>query len=232
MNDLLTRSPQLTRSETIAGWSYFAFSFLCLPILLQYANAALSYPLNEARLNFVFYAANFTAILLIFHRFLGLNLRIAARRLFPVVWYAILGYLGYSVLTNLVSTLIAFVAPGFANVNDMSIASMVGTDSKLMFIGTVFLVPVTEELFYRGLMLRQLAGKSKTLAYLVSMGVFALVHVVGYIGSAAPLTLLLCFLQYLPAGYCLAWCYSSTGTIATPVLMHMIVNAYGIYNMR
>ena len=66
----------------------------------------------------------------------------------------------------------------------------------------------------------------------LSMGVFALVHVVGYIGSYDALTLLLCFLQYLPAGYCLAWCYSNTGTIVTPILMHMIVNAYGMYNMR
>ena len=46
------------------------------------------------------------------------------------------------------------------------------------------------------------------------------------------LTLLLCFLQYLPAGYCLAWCYANTGTIVTPILMHMIVNAYGISAMR
>ena len=64
------------------------------------------------------------------------------------------------------------------------------------------------------------------------MGVFALVHVVGYIGNASALTLLLCFVQYLPAGYCLAWCYQNTGTILTPILMHMLVNAYGLANLR
>ena len=232
MKDYLTHSPQLSRNETIAGWSYYAFSMLALPILLQYANAALSSPLNEARLNFVFYAANFTAVCLIFHRFLKLNLQIALRRIFPVLWYALLAYLGNSALTGILTNLLKVIAPGFANVNDMSISAMAGQELTLMAIGTVFLVPVAEEVFYRGLMLRHLAGKSRTLAYCVSMGVFALVHVVGYIGVYKPLTLLLCFIQYLPAGYCLAWCYSNTGTIITPILMHMIVNAYGLANLR
>ena len=96
----------------------------------------------------------------------------------------------------------------------------------------IFLVPVAEEVFYRGLLFRYLSGRSRWLAYAVSITVFALVHVTGYIGSASALTLLLCFLQYLPAGYCLAWCYANTGTIITPILMHMIVNAYGISAMR
>ena len=232
MRDLLTHSPQLSRNEVIAGWSYYAFSMLALPIVLSYVNALLPQPLTEARLNFVYYVANFTAVLLIFRRFLKLNLQIAVRRLFPVLWYALLGYLGYSALTSILTTLIRTIVPGFANVNDMSIAAMAGKELTLMAIGTVFLVPVAEEMFYRGLMLRHLAGKSRILAYCVSMGVFALVHVVGYIGVYEPLTLLLCFIQYLPAGYCLAWCYANTGTIVTPIVMHMIVNAYGLANLR
>ena len=232
MKDLLTHSPQLSRNETIAGWSYSAFSMLALPIVLAYVNGLLPDPLNEAKLNFVFYAANFTACVMIFRRLLKLNLQIAVRRIFPVLWYALLGYLGYSALTSILTALIQTLVPGFANVNDMSIAALAGKELTLMAIGTVILVPVAEELFYRGLMLRQLAGKSRILAYCVSMGVFALVHVVGYIGSYSPLTLVLCFIQYLPAGYCLAWCYSSTGTIVTPIVMHMIVNAYGLANLR
>ena len=232
MKDLLTHSPQLSRNEVIAGWSYYAFSMLALPIVLSYVNGLLPEPLNEAKLNFVFYVANFAACVMIFRRLLKLNMQIAVRRIFPVLWYALLGYLGYSALTSILTTLIHTLVPGFANVNDMSIAALAGKELTLMAIGTVFLVPVAEELFYRGLMLRHLAGKSRILAYCVSMGVFALVHVVGYIGSYSPLTLVLCFIQYLPAGYCLAWCYSSTGTIITPILMHMIVNAYGLANLR
>ena len=188
MKDLLTHSPQLSRNEMISGWSYYAFSLLALPIVLQYANAALGAPLNEARLNFVFYAANFTAVCLLLRRFLKQNLQIAFRRVFPVLWYALLGYLGNSALSQLLVLLIRMMVPGFANVNDMSIAAMASQDKTLMLIGTVFLVPVAEEVFYRGLMLRWFAGRNRTAAYLLSMGVFALVHVVGYIGVYKPLT--------------------------------------------
>ena len=232
MRDLLTQSPQLSRNETVAGWSYYAFSMLALPIVLIYANSALGTPMNEARLNFVMYAANFTAVILIFRRLLKLNLQIAARRLFPVIWYALLGYLGYSVLTRLLTDLIQVFVPGFVNVNDMAMAGLARKELTLTAIGTVVFVPVAEELFYRGLMLRQLAGKSRMLAYCISMGVFALVHVIGYIDTYSPLTLLLCFVQYLPAGYCLAWCYANTGTIVTPILMHMLANVYGLAKLR
>ena len=232
MKDALSLSPQLSRNEVISGWSYYAFSMLALPIVLQYTNSTLGYPLNEARLNFVYYTLNFAAVVMLFNRFLRGSFRVAMKRLFPVLWYALLAYLGNSALSRILLTLIRMVSPGFANINDAGIASMVGQDRMLMIIGTVFFVPVAEELFYRGLMFRHLSSRSRTLAYLVSMGVFALVHVAGYIGSASPLTLLLCFLQYLPAGYCLAWCYQNTGTILTPIVMHMIVNAYGLANLR
>ena len=232
MRDLLTQSPQLSRNETVAGWSYYAFSMLALPIVLQYVNDLLPHPLNEARLNFVFYTANFTAVVMIFRRLLKLNLMIAVRRLFPVIWYALLGYLGYSALRSILTSLIQILVPGFANVNDMSIAALAGKELTLMAIGTVILVPVAEELFYRGLMLRQLAGKSQILAYCVSMGVFALVHVVGYIGSYSPLTLVLCFIQYLPAGLCLAWTYTKADNIFAPTLVHAVVNAVAIGALR
>ena len=232
MRDLLTQSPQLSRNETVAGWSYYAFSMLALPIVLQYVNDLLPHPLNEARLNFVFYTANFTAVVMIFRRLLKLNLMIAVRRLFPVIWYALLGYLGYSALRSILTSLIQILVPGFVNANDMSIAAMAGNELTLTAIGTVVMVPVAEELFYRGLMLRQLAGKSRTMAYCVSIGMFALVHVIGYVDTYPPLTMLLCFIQYLPAGYCLASCYANTGTIITPILMHMIVNAYGLATLR
>ena len=232
MKDALSLSPQLSRNEVVSGWSYFGFSMLALPIVLQYTNGLLDYPLNEAQLNFLYYTLNFAAVAVLFNRFLRMSFRVAIRRAFPVLWYALLAYLGNSALSSIVISLIRILSPGFANVNDAGIAAMVGQHRILMIIGTVFFVPVAEECFYRGLIFRYLSSRSRTLAYLVSMGVFALVHVVGYIGNASFLTLLMCFLQYLPAGYCLAWCYQSTGTIITPILVHMLVNAYGLANLR
>ncbi len=232
MKDLLSISPNLSKPERIQGWVYYAISVILLPPALLHGNAALGLHLNEAQLNFLLFAVNFVTVCFIFHRFLKLSLRIASRIVFMVVWYGMLGFLGNRALGSILSVLLYYISPGFANVNDMNIAAMASQDRTLMILGTVFLVPVAEELFYRGLMFRWIYSKKRTAAYLASMGVFALVHVVGYIGVYEPLTLLLCFLQYLPAGYCLAWCYQSTGTIVTPIVMHMIVNGYALYYMR
>ena len=64
------------------------------------------------------------------------------------------------------------------------------------------------------------------------MTAFALIHVMGYAGLMPAGDLVLSFLQYLPAGFFLAWAYASTGTVFSPVLIHALVNAYGIYVLR
>ena len=94
------------------------------------------------------------------------------------------------------------------------------------------LVPPAEECFYRGLFFQTFAKKALWLGYAVSTTVFALIHILGFIGSASPLALVLSFLQYLPAGLCLAWSYAKSDTIFAPILIHALVNAWGIYEMR
>ncbi len=221
-------SDSLTHEETVRGYVYLALSLLLIPGLLQGGNALLASPLSDGTVNFIYYTINFVAVLSIFRRFLSGQFKSFFRMLLPALWYAVLGYLGSRALGNVLDALLYALYPSFLNVNDQSITQMLGTDFYLMVIGTVVLVPIVEEVFYRGLFFRGLYGKSDILAYLVSMGVFAAIHVVGYIGVYPPLQLFFCFLQYLPAGFCLAWCYRETGTIFTPITMHMIVNAAGV----
>ena len=223
-------SVSLSRKESRNGLIYMVISLALLPSLLQQGNAMLSAPLSTARLNFVYYCVNFLAVVWIFRFFLKDSFRSALRSPFSTIWYAALGYLGSEALCELLTMVIFMIFPGFSNVNDQTVAGMLGQEKTLITIGTVILVPVTEELFFRGLLFRNLWDKKQTLAYAVSMGAFALLHVVGYIGDYEPLHLILCFVQYLPASFCLCWCYRQTGTIATPIIMHAIVNAMGISN--
>ena len=88
----------------------------------------------------------------------------------------------------------------------------------------VILVPLVEEVLYRGLIFRNLYRSSQVAAYLVSMAAFAAIHVLAYIGSESVTTLVLCFLQYLPAGLCLAYAYRKSDTILAPILMHIAIN--------
>lgn len=222
-------TPAPNGRETKIGFVWLGFTLLFAPSVVYLLNSILPNPLSDGLLNTVYYGINFAVIILIFRQYLAASMEAALARPFPVIWYAILGYLGFQVLSELLSGVIFFLYPDFRNVNDDTIFAMLDQDLVPLAMATIFLVPLAEETLYRGLFFRKLFDKKPIAAYLVSMAAFAAIHVMGYVGTYSPLLLLLCFVQYLPAGYCLCWCYRQTGTVLCPVLMHTIVNAVSIY---
>ena len=222
----------MRRAEKILGWLYMAFSVLLLPSVLLWFNGKLSDPMNEGTLNFVFYLTNFLFILCIFHRFLRDSLVAAWRDIWNFIQAVVLGYVAYWAASKAMDLIMSYLLPGFSNVNDASIAAMAKANYTLILIGVVFLVPLAEEVLYRGLIFRNLWQSSKVAAYLVSMAAFAAIHVLGYIGSEDITRLVLCFIQYLPAGLCLAWTYTKADSIFAPIVMHTVINAVAIAALR
>ena len=221
-------SPALAPRQTRLGFLWLAVSMVLLPVILPLCNQLLPTPLSIGLLNVVYYGSNFAATVGILHRFLWESAAVALKQLPRVLLFPLLGFLGYQIMTTQLTQLIWFFEPDFGNINDENIFSMLDADTIPLALATIFLVPLAEESIYRGLIFRNLLEKRPVVAYLVSMAAFASIHVTGYIGTASPLTLVLCFLQYLPAGLCLCFCYQQTGTIMTPILIHTIVNAVGI----
>lgn len=222
----------MSRTEKILGWLYMAVSLLILPQLLNWVNNQLADPIPEATLNFVLYLTNFLFIAGIFHTFLRASLVAAWRDIWNFIQAVILGYVAYLAASKAMDFLMSFLVPGFSNINDAAIADLAKSNYILMLVGVVFLAPVTEEMLYRGLIFRELLHTSKAAAYLVSMAAFAAIHVLGYIGSEDIGRLVLCFIQYLPAGLCLAWTYTKADNIAAPMVVHAIVNAVAIGALR
>ncbi len=223
--------PALTRRETLAGSVYLMIELFLLPDILILVNRLLSAPLSAAQLNFIYFAVNFAAILCIFRRFLLYCVRQAAERpaqmlLCAAVWLGV--YWSVSLLLGL---LIQHIAPDFSNVNDNGIQAMAQSEWGLTALGTVLLVPTVEETLYRGLLFGSLHARSRLCAYLVSVTVFSAIHVIGFLGKYSISTLLLCFLQYIPAGLCLCRAYEASGSILPPILIHTAVNAAGIFQM-
>ena len=225
-------SGNLTNQETIGGFCYLAFQLIFLPGLLSWINGFLDHPLNTAELNFVFYLVNFIAILLIFHSFLGRGLSQATQHPAILCQAIILGLAAYYACNWFTTWTIRHLVPGFSNYNDESIAAMLGGNYFLMAVCTLILVPPVEECLYRGLIFRNLYGKSRWAAYIVSILVFAIIHIIGYIGKYSAVELLMAFLQYLPAGLCLAWAYTKADTIFAPIVIHAVINAVSIGLMR
>lgn len=225
-------SPGLSPTEAVWGWGCWAFQLFLLPSILSAVNGILPHRLSDSEINFLFFLINFLAVLLIFHAFLGRSLRQVTAHPAYFCQAVVLGLAAYFACSFLVEKCVHLLDPGFRNYNDASIAALGSGNFFLTALGTVVFVPVAEECFYRGLFFRHISEKSLWAAYLLSVLVFAAVHIVGFIGVYSPLEIFLCFLQYLPAGLCLAWSCAKSGTIFAPILIHTFINACGIFRMR
>ena len=222
----------MTDREKLLGFGYALVDLFLLPSLLAGMNDLLAQPLSMAWINFLYFALNFLFLSAIFHRFLKRSIAYGGKNITQLFGAGFLGFVGYWVANFILSFCILRLFPDYANPNDGSIAEMTGGNFPMMAIGTVLFVPMAEELIHRGLVFGLLLPKSKTAAYVISAAVFAAVHVVGYLGSAQELTLVLAFIQYLPAGLVLGWAYEKSGTIFAPMMIHTVINAMGIWAMR
>lgn len=224
-------SVTMTATEQITGLIYLVVQILLLPYVLFQGNLLLGNPLTVTQLNFVAFCIDFLCVTLIFHNFLLASVKDALTRPWGCLRAAFLGLILYWVASFLVNNFIAAVYPDFYNVNDASIAGMTRENYTLMAIGTVILVPVVEETLFRGLIFRGLYNRHPVLGYAVSALCFGALHVLGYIGRYSPVHLLLCLIQYLPAGLCLGWAYVKADSIWAPILMHITINQIGILSM-
>ena len=225
-------TPALRHDETVVGWSWYAFQMIVLPSLLTSLNGLLKRPFSTAEVNFTYFIINFLATLWIYHRFLGSSFQ--SLRAHPALFCQAV-VLGLAADLSLFSEMIFclhLLDPGYVNQNDASIAAMTRGSYYLMLLGTVILAPVAEECVFRGLLFRNLWKVNMGAAYAVSMAAFSVIHIVNYVGVYSPLRLLLAFLQYLPAGLCLSWCYTKSGSIYGPIVMHSLINLYSLNLLR
>ena len=176
-------SVSMTQREKVLGWVYYPVQLLLLPTVIAVANQLMGSPLSEGKMNFLYFALNFLLIVAIFFFFLKNNGKNAIQHPLRCIGAAAIGLVLYWGLSYAVQILIVLVQPDFFNVNDVSIEAMVQKDFGLMAFGTALLVPVAEETLYRGLMFGTLYDRSPVAAWLVSISLFSLVHIINYIGS-------------------------------------------------
>ncbi len=220
--------PSLTRREQLWGLGYTLVSLFLLPSilpdLLPNASAVL--------LNTVYYVLNFLCLGFLLRKFLRKAVIFAGKRPLSMLAWAAAGLALYLLANSLLSFGINRFFPNYFNRNDADIAQQLGENFPIMVINTVFLVPFAEELMHRGVIFGSLHPKNPIASYLFSAVFFSLVHILGYLGILSAAEFFLSFLQYLPAGLILAWCYQKSGCIFTSVLLHAAINTIGILALR
>lgn len=222
-------SVSTTHKEMLLGCGYWLISLFVLPTALRLVCYLLGISLSLSALNILFFAINFACVVGIFHKFLWESVKVAWVNLRKCLLCAARGLLIYYFLTFVVSLIIApWIGPDFSNINDDAILELAKEHTGVFAFCTVFLVPVTEEVFFRGLIFQGYFRKNAKLAFLLSVLCFAAIHILDFIGSTDWKTLLACFVQYLPAGIALANAYVASDTIVTPIVMHITINLIAV----
>lgn len=218
-----------TDKEQVWGIAYLLFSIFLLPSLLGMLNELLPLPMNNAWVNFLYFTLNFLFILWIFHGFFKRSLAYVGSHVGNFLLAVLIGAGGYWLCSWVISLVYARFFPGFANLNDGSISSMIHSNFWIMAVGTVLFVPVAEEALHRGLIFGSLYQKSHAAAYILSTVIFASVHIMGYVGVYSVPHLILAFVQYIPAGLALGWAYRKSGSIFASMLIHTMINAVSLF---
>ena len=211
----------MTKREMTFGWGWLAVQMLLLPSLVS----SIAAPWGSAAVNFCYHLVSLLAVILIFHRYLKQELRnftAGIKRILPVIAVSLAVYYAAG---EVLLYLITAIDPGFRNVNDDSIAVLRQGNLALTAVMTVALAPVSEECLFRGLIFGSARRVNRWPAYAISAAAFAALHVIGYVGNFGAVRLVLCFVQYLPAGLILAAAMEKTNSIVTAMCIHCIINA-------
>ena len=103
-----------TSNESIFGLIYFLLQLLVIPGIVIGVDYMLPEPMSEALLNFICFAINFVAVLIIFRKFLLDNLAPVKEAPWYVLRCAGIGFLIYMAGNIVFSFLVTMIDPDFA----------------------------------------------------------------------------------------------------------------------
>ncbi len=197
------------------------------PLLVDWHAANWPGAVTPLQYNVFYLLSSFTVVLLVSWRYLRAEFDTLMDRKLLCIVTLIQGYFIYLVLNYLLLLAIVLVTGGeinWVNPNNETIVGLAEEDVYRVLCLTVFLAPVVEEVLFRGVIFGWLRERDRAAAYIAAMTLFAVLHVWQYAVSGQDLSVLLYALDYLPAGFVLAWCYDHSGSLWTSIFFHMAVN--------
>ena len=215
--------PGLSSAEQVAGFCYLPFYVVLLAWGIRYLSDHFGLHLSVMHINICYFVLNFVIIWAIFHNFLIRSFHSA--RFWEVIQALILGFCLYyagNILFTLVTGLLNLKVVNF---NNDLVANLAGQNWWIMLIGTVFIAPLVEETLVRGLIFGSIHQSSRWAAYIVTIILFAAMHVWQFILQYDFKAILLASIQYIPAGIALGWTYEKSNTIWAPIALHATINA-------
>jgi membrane protease YdiL (CAAX protease family) len=219
----------LNSREQLGGLSLLALFLLPLPFLW----GSWLFPL--------FTLVLFSLSVWVFRRFLQESFQVPLVTPGQILLKAALAAIVTQLSTLLTNDLIYYFLPNYFLYTDLgpmfycaaweSVVPLAQRSIVLTFICLVVLLPVTEELLFRGLIFGTLYRRSPLAGFLLTLVIYTFIRLLPVLGQDT-LYLCVCALQYIPMTIYLSWVYVRSDTIAAPMAAHMLINAVNLYTLR
>ena len=210
------------RSLALLCWVAY---FLGIPLLLgMFPTLTGEDQRSQFLYNLAFYVVSFSLLLMVFRNFLYRS-KMPLGILFVASFFGLLATYG---LSNLFGSILHAVVYALSlereNLNQVAVEAYMEAYRFPMLLNIVILAPVVEEILFRGTIFGPLCKKNTFLAYAASMSLFSAMHILSFIGHQSYVELLISFLEYLPAGFTLCFCYHRYHSIWVPIAVHGLMN--------
>lgn len=222
--------PQLTRQEQVRGFIFFALYFLVFPALKMGVewvfDRFFGLYLSEAMSAAVYYYIMGVLTMIVFWSFLKNALSIFVGFLPENLLAIVTGLVGSLVLQFLVNLLPWPVE----NPNAVSWAEQYAYSYGATIIIVVILMPIIEEVLFRGLVFGSLRRYSRPMAWAASVLLFMIYSVWTFAVAYGDIRYMVLAFQYLPMALALTWCYDRGGSIWSAAILHAILDAIALFN--
>jgi len=219
----------LTPGEKRNGLGILALFLLPLPFL----SGSTAFP--------VFLPVLFPLTLWVFRRFLRESFQVPLVTPGQILFKASLAALISQLSTLLTNDLIYYFLPRYFQYTDFgplfyraaweTMVPLVREHPLPAFLCLAVLLPVIEELLYRGLLFGTLYRRSPLAGFLVTLALYTSLRLLP-VWDLETAYLCVCAIQYIPLTLYLSWVYVRSDTIAAPMAAHMLINAVNLYILR
>lgn len=217
--------PQLTRQEQIRGLIFFALYFLVFPVLKMgvewFFDHFFGLYLSEAMSAAVYYYIMGVLTMVVFWSFLKNALSIFRDFLPENLLAIVTGALGALVLQFPVNR----IPWPLENPTAESWREQYAYSYGATIIIVVVLMPIIEEVLFRGLVFGSLRRYSRPMAWVASVALFMLYSVWTYAVVYGDVRYLLLAFQYLPLALAVTWCYDRGGSVWSAAILHAAFDA-------
>ena len=220
---------RISSHEALRGWVFFALYLVVFPLVMGIIQRSVGGEFPVAEASVIYYLLSATVVFLVFWNYLKNSFCHLLDHIPETLNAFFVSLIGAALFQYLV---MLFPYP-VENPNRYSYPTQFSLSPSATVAIVVVLIPLVEEVLFRGLLFGSLQPFGKPLAWAVSI-VFYCVYCVWqftFSYGSVDLRYLALMLQYLPAAVAFHWCFDKGGNIWASILLHMAINALSLFSV-